>query len=335
MPRRRLATAPPTRRTASCWRSSGSSEPRPDAQPYQVSLKGRWSELDATAHGAKEKAASLDAPRTPIAGRSLEVEIEDAQGNRHVALPSVVPGRRYVVGTGEGSDIVVNGKYASRRHCEIWLDKGAWWVTDSGSTNGIRVESATSVLGRSGQNAGSSGTQQTVIEVVPEARIVLSGLARGEPSQYPRLLLRTAGDLGAPVTPMAPRVQAPTTPATPIVAARSRGSRFVLSVHTASGERTVALPVEPLPFRIGRSRSQALVIDWAHEDVSGHHVDIVALDEQGAQVVVHGDNGVSVADVTHPQGSQFRWLAGEKMRLGRTSDNQPECALTLSPSQRP
>ncbi len=55
------------------------------------------------------------------------------------------------VGTGEGSEIVVNGKNASRRHCEFWLDKGAWWVTDSGSTNGIRVESATSVLGRSGQ----------------------------------------------------------------------------------------------------------------------------------------------------------------------------------------
>ena len=159
-----------------------------------MSLKGRWSEHDLQPAGAKDRARGFDVPRTPLAGRSLEVEIDDANGSRHVTLPSVVPGRRYTVGNGDGCDIVVNGKYASRRHCEIWLDKGAWWVTDSGSTNGIRVESANSVLGRSGANAGNSGGP-TVIEVVPGARIVLSGLARGEPSQYPRLLLRTAVEL--------------------------------------------------------------------------------------------------------------------------------------------
>ena len=131
-------------------------EPRPGQRPYQVSLKGRWSELDPQAAGTKDKARGFDVPRTPLAGRTLEVEIDDANGSRHVTLPSVVPGRRYAVGNGEGCDIVVNGKYASRRHCEIWLDNGAWWVTDSGSTNGIRVESANSVLGRSGANAGSS-----------------------------------------------------------------------------------------------------------------------------------------------------------------------------------
>ena len=60
------------------------------------------------------------------------------------------------------------------------------------------------------------------------------------------------------------------------------------------------------------------MIDWAHEDVSGHHVDIVELDEGGANVVVHGDNGVTVAGVTHAPGTQFRWHAGEKMVVGRT-----------------
>jgi hypothetical protein len=104
----------------------------------------------------------------------------------------------------------------------------------------------------------------------------------------------------------------------------------VVSAHVATGERTVPIPVEPQPFRIGRSRNQSLVIDWAHEDVSGHHVDVVELDEGGAKVVVHGDNGVTVADITHPQGSQFRWLAGETMRLGRTSAGESGCTLTLS-----
>ena len=307
-----------------------SSEPRPGTRPFEVNLKGRWSELDVVPASAKDKAGAPEAPRTPLAGRTLEVEIDDAHGNRHVTLNAVVPGRRYTVGNGEGCDIAVNGKYASRRHCEIWLDKGAWWVTDSGSTNGLRVESATSVLGRSGANGDKSGGH-TVIEVVPGSRIVLSGLARGEPSHYPRLLLRTAGDLGAPATPLAPRVSTPTTPATPIVAVRARTSGLVLSVRMATGERTVPLAAEALcRFASAARATQTLVIDWAHDDVSGHHVDIVELDEGGAKVVVHGDNGVTVAGATHPQGSHFRWQAGETMRLGRTNAGEPECTLTLS-----
>ena len=306
-----------------------SSELRPGTQPFEVSLKGRWSELDLTPGSARERSAAVTAPRTPLAGRTVEVEIDDAHGSRHVTLNAVVPGRRYTVGNGEGSDIVVSGKYASRRHCEIWLDKGAWWVTDSGSTNGLRVESAKSVLGKSGGDGGKSAGQ-TVIEVVPGSRIVLSGLTRGDAAHYPRLLLKTSGDIGAPATPLAPRAPAPTTPATPIVAARPRTSVLVLSVSMATGERTVALPPEPLPFRIGRSRTQTLVIDWTHEDVSGHHVDLIELDDSGAKVVVHGDNGVNVAGITHPQGSQFRWQAGETMRLGSTSAGHPECTLTLT-----
>jgi len=306
-----------------------SSEPRPGARPFEVSLKGRWSELDANISATRDKGTSGTVPRTPLAGRTLEVEIDDAHGNRHVTLNAVIPGRRYTVGNGEACDVVVNGKYASRRHCEIWLDKGTWWVTDSGSTNGLRVESATSVLGTSGVN-GDKSTGQTVIEVVPGSRIVLSGVARGEAGHYPRLLLKIAGERAALATPLAPRMVAPTTPATPIVAARPRTSGLALTVRMSTGERTIAVPLEPLPFRIGRSRSQTLVIDWAHEDVSGHHVDLIELDDGGANVVVHGDNGVHVDGIHRPQGSQFRWQAGETMRLGRTNAGEPECTLTLT-----
>src|SRR5438105_486359 len=114
------------------------SEQRPGEHPYKVNLKGRWSE-----HGnanAADIARGFESTRTPIAGRTLEIEIDDANGNRRVTLPSIMPGRRYAIGSGEGCDIVVNGEYASRRHCEIWFDRGAWWVADSGSTNGLRVE---------------------------------------------------------------------------------------------------------------------------------------------------------------------------------------------------
>ncbi len=69
----------PTKRTANCWRSCEAREAGARIRaPYQVSLKGRWSELDF-ASGAKDKVAAPSVPRTPLAGRSLEVEIEDAQ----------------------------------------------------------------------------------------------------------------------------------------------------------------------------------------------------------------------------------------------------------------
>ena len=86
-------------------------------------------------------------------------------------------------------------------------------------------------------------------------------------------------------------------------------------------------------FRVGRSRSQALVIDWAHEGVSGHHVDIVEPNEGGARVVVHGDNGVTVAGTAHAPGAQFDWKVGETMLLGRAVRDEPECSLTLSRAQ--
>ena len=105
---------------------------------------------------------------------------------------------------------------------------------------------------------------------------------------------------------------------------------IVLTVRMASGERAVELNAASLPFCIGRSRNQALVIDWAHEDVSGRHVDIVELDETGAKVAVHGDNGVTVAEVAHGPGTRFRWHAGETMVVGRAVARQPECTLTLT-----
>jgi hypothetical protein len=47
-------------------------------------------------------------------------------------------------------------------------------------------------------------------------------------------------------------------------------------------------------------------------------------------VVVHGDNGVTVDGTQHSAGTDFRWLVGETMRLGRAVHDEPECALLLS-----
>jgi predicted component of type VI protein secretion system len=84
-----------------------------------------------------------------------------------------------------------------------------------------------------------------------------------------------------------------------------------------------------LPFGIGRSRNQSLVIDGAHADVSGRHVEIVALDDDGASVVVLGDNGVVVDGVAHATGARFRWKRGETMLLGRADAQAPACTISL------
>ena len=304
-----------------------SEEPR----SFHVMLHGRWTETDASAATSKQRseAAAAPAPVTPLAGSRIEVEIEDADGHRHLTLSSVVPNRRYAIGKGEGCDIAVNGAFASRRHCEIWIENGAWWAGDTGSTNGIRVESMRRVLGRSGAQASGVGAK-TAIEIVPGARIVLSALVQGEPADYPRVLLRQAEVAASPGTPLSPRVKSPTTPVTPIAAPRLRQRELALTVTMASGLRTVPIGHNAVPMSVGRSRNQDLVVDWAHEGVSGHHVDIGNVDDTGAEVEVHGDNGVTVDGITHPQGRRFRWRLGDCMTLGRASGEEPECTLLLS-----
>ena len=293
------------------------------AQAFDVTLLGRWSETDAS---AARIGTALASPQTPLAGSRIDVEIEDADGRRHVTLASVVPNRRYSIGKGDGCDITVNGKFASRRHCEIWLENGAWWAADAGSTNGIRVASAQGVLGRAGTGAGVAGAK-TAIEIVPGAQIVLSALAKGTTADYPGIRLIQEETRAVPATPLAPSMKS-TTPVTPVAAPRAPALTMIAQM--ASGERKVGLSAQALPLRVGRSRGQDLVVDWAHASVSGHHVDIFEVDAAGAGVEVHGDNGVTVEGAVHPQGQRFRWRVGECMTLGRASGDEPECRLTLS-----
>jgi hypothetical protein len=94
--------------------------------------------------------------------------------------------------------------------------------------------------------------------------------------------------------------------------------------------RTLELDSAHLPLAVGRSRNQALVVDRQHESVSGHHFDIVEIDSDGVQVLVHGDNGVVVAGHAHTPGTCFAWRSGECMVLDASPNDHPTCTLTLS-----
>ncbi len=295
---------------------------------YEVSVAGRWVEgHPAPAPSGASPKAMHDRLQTPLARPGLEIQIEDARGTRSVALPAALPGRRHVIGKDESCDIVVEGTYASRRHCEIWFDRGAWWVLDVGSTNGIRVESGEGV-----QASGAARTAEGVLQPIELKRgdcIVLSALAEGTTQDYPRVALRQSALLNPLATPIAAAPAKPATPITHIVGGRGQPGLLTLTAHTGSGSRSVELSSARLPFTIGRSRDCTLVIDAAHEGVSGHHLDITAVTETAA-VLVQGDNGVVVDAMPHPAGTRFEWKPGQTMELGRATPHEPTCTLTLA-----
>jgi FHA domain len=301
--------------------------PHGAVRPYRVTLVGRWSELDTRAPADGGRSAAPGSQRTPLATRALAVDIEDARGVRCMELASVQPGRRYSIGKGEGCDIVVAGVYASRRHCEIWIEKGVWWVADTGSTNGIRVELADAVIARDPPEAGMA-KRPPAIELPPGAWLVLAANTKGEPRQYPRLSLRPVHASVDAMTAKAPPV-ATSTPVTPIAAPRRREHAWTITARMASGARTIDVSRSALPFRVGRSRNQALVVDWAHAEVSGRHFEIVAVEESGVTVVVHGDNGVAVDGAFHGPGAEFRWEDGQTLELGHAAGEAPSCTLKL------
>jgi len=306
--------------------------PAASVRPYEVSVVGRWTEIDVVRASAvaSPSPAGLHpsaTPSTPMAGQRSEFDVHDTDGRRRVVLQAVVPGRRYLIGKGEGCDIRVSGTYTSRRHAEIWLDRGAWWVGDAGSTNGIRVESQTGPQGRSG--AAVSAEAEPPVRLDEDALIVLSARAEGPPADYPTVAMRPLAAASARLTPIAVAA-APKTPLTAILPVRDGEPVFKITALQATGLRTLELSSASLPVTIGRSRNQTLVVDRRHDGVSGHHLDIVALDDEGADVVVHGDNGVSIDNTHHAPGSHCRWRLGESMLLGTAADDPPACTLQLT-----
>ncbi|MCE9660393.1 MAG: FHA domain-containing protein [Burkholderiales bacterium] len=311
---------------------------------YRVSVLGRWVEGEATRASPASPVASTT-PGTPLSGQRCEFDVEDGSGRRRVVLHGVVPGRRYVVGNGEGSDIRVEGTFASRRHAEVWLEDGAWWVADAGSTNGVRIEPA-APLQRGA--AAPTAVGDKPLRLANGLRIVLSARAEGPASEYPWLALRPPASGASLVTPIAtatgtlrtprtailaaraaPNLATPTTQILPAAGADTAAMRLTLS-H-AAGVRTLPLVAAALPVSVGRSRHQTLVVDRGHEGVSGHHLDIVELDPAGAcVVVVHGDNGVRIDGARHAPGARVRWQAGQKLVLGDASEAPVPCVLELA-----
>jgi pSer/pThr/pTyr-binding forkhead associated (FHA) protein len=305
------------------------------ARPYEVSVLGRWSEADAPATAPFARGRGGAVPATPLAGRAFSFDVSDGGGTRVAVLPSVVPGRRYVIGKDDASDLRVDGTYTSRRHAEIWLEGDGWRVADAGSTNGIRV-----VDERSGRawRASAAGDDDAPIRLAAGMRIVLSARAEGPARDYPSIALHAAGAAAAAtssVTPIATAAAAaPKTPLTAVLGAQPPAQRFTITIAQGGGEQALPLAAETLPFTIGRSRDQTLVIERRHAGVSGHHVAIESIDDDGAHGVVAGDNGVVVDGASYDAGTRFAWRPGQTMVLGGALAGEQPCSLALTRNAR-
>ena len=187
---------------ASCWqrcaaRRFDGAAPLPGERPRPLD---RARPARAAAPRRRTRGAT---PSTPLAGQRCEFDIEDGDGRRRVVLQAVVPGRRYVIGKGEGCDIRVNGTYASRRHAEIWLDNGAWWVTDAGSTNGMRVESPAGAPRAAGATAPATSASADQARRRRAHRAV--GARRGTGERVPVAGDAAAGQAAARMSRRSPR----------------------------------------------------------------------------------------------------------------------------------
>jgi hypothetical protein len=285
------------------------------AKPYEVTLAGAGRTAVGAAgrspRSARPPAIGRHAARRDAASTSL---LEERARPRRVALSSVVPGRAVHGRQGRGCDVVVDGVYASRRHCELWLDKGAWWVTDCGSTNGIRVEAATDGARRQRSSSSAGATAKALPLDAGFARRAL-GVGQGTAAQYPAL--RAAGNRRR-------AAQRRATPVTPIVVGAARARRS--SIRRAHGVRATrrsrsrrrAVSHRPLARAIARGR-------LGHESVSGITRRWAAATRRACAVRVHGDNGVRVqGGAHHAPGSEFAWLDGRDARArARGSGSSP------------
>ena len=289
-------------------------------------------------------------PGTPLSGQRCEFDVEDGSGRRRVVLHGVMPGRRYVVGNGEGADIRVEGTFASRRHAEVWLENGGWWVADAGSTNGVRIEPA-GPLQRGAAAPATVG--ETPVRLANGLRIVLSARAEGPASEYPWLALRPAQGGASMVTPIATASGTLRTPRTAILAARvapdlatpttqilpaaprrervppdalacRRRAHPAADAGAAAGERRPLAPPDAGRRPRPRRRLRAITSTSSSSTRRG-----------GCVVVVHGDNGVhDRRRARMPPARACRWQPGQKLVLGDASPAAVPCVLELAPPQR-
>ena len=232
-----------------------------------------------------------------------------------------------------------------------------WRVADAGSTNGIRVEA-----GRGNDPAARAArsprrSRATALALDATARIVLSARAEGPAGRLPvDRLARRVGATGAAGAHDAGGAGGlgPGDGALrrdPIGRGRAFRARVRRAADAADGgarrtraakrrtrsSRRATTASDATPFArascrsaIGRSRGQAIVVDRRHQGVSGHHLEIDAIDEQAAQGTCTATTASSIDGRRHAPARASTGRSATMLCSAARLPGEPACRFVLA-----
>jgi hypothetical protein len=102
-----------------------------------------------------------------------------------------------------------------------------------------------------------------------------------------------------------------------------------LRIIDALGEREISIVAGQLPFTIGRDQTQSCAVPWDHKTVSGRHLVLVAIEDQGARFRMIGNNGGTLAKKPVHGGAEALWPWDAAFLLGQPPAGEAEYCLAL------
>jgi len=268
--------------------------------PYSVRLLGRWTRAAAQPDPTPQ-------PQAAVHGSPALLRVHDRRGPQ----PEI---RRetYPLLLGRSGAVVADGRLASGSHCTLRYENGQAVLEDH-SRNGTWVD-------------GAKLHQQSQPLALGLHRLKLGGV-KGGPEECPEIELEL---LPAVHTPVATPTPVAACPATPVVL-EPAALLAVLASEDASGGGL--RDVLGLPFRIGRASGNDYATPAANAGVSGLHLTIEAMTEDGAEVVNHAQakNGTALDGAL--QGERFFWPFGQTLSLAPKFKNAEPVSITLKRPQ--
>lgn len=254
-------------------------------------------------------------------------QLQDDGGQQSIKLPLRGAAEALIIGKDKDAAIAVSGTFISSRHGALWFDQGNWWYQDQNSSNGSRVCHTIDSDAVFPACADKSIPLPKEVAVFPGAKIYFSKIIEGD-TPFLELLATSDGK-----KPTAPKIVHAGTPVQkpPTTHSASAAQSFLarLQVEDAEGHRVQNVPANALPFEIGRSSSAHLIIPGQNHQLSREHLQITAIESNGARINVLGDEGAQLGTTKIAKGQQAFWPWGQTLQLGNPDDQVPLLNLTL------
>lgn len=230
-------------------------------------------------------------PPIPDAGADiLAVEVEGRTYH-------LTPERMWTVGRYYGADLVLDEPSVSRRHARIFRDGAQWWIADEGSANGTwtaerRIASMMVGAGGLSVRLGSAHGPELILRHGDPTEVThVAGAFPAVPSVQPPT---SALDSPQGIPPHVPPHVVPPQAVPP----QAVSPQAVSPGPEGSSPAPEGLPLTPGVLRIGRSRSNDLVL-----------TDLL-VSRRHAEIVVRPDGAMTVRDLGSANGT---FVGGQRL----------------------